>query len=65
VERSTPRATGTPMTVAEFCDYRDQNQALRALAGFANWSGCSPRAWLPWRDRPSDSCPRCAPAAST
>jgi hypothetical protein len=27
------------MTVAEFCDYRDQNQALRALAGFASWSG--------------------------
>ncbi len=28
-----------PFQVPEFCDYRDQNKTMDALAGFANWSG--------------------------
>lgn len=28
-----------PFQVPEFCDYRDQNQTLTAVAGFASWSG--------------------------
>jgi len=27
-----------PFQLPEFCDYRDQNQTLEALAGFANWN---------------------------
>ncbi len=27
-----------PFQVPEFCDYRDQNKTMDALAGFANWS---------------------------
>lgn len=28
-----------PFSLPEFCDYRDQNHTLQAVAGFANWSG--------------------------
>ena len=27
-----------PFQLPEFCDYRDQNRTLEAVAGFANWS---------------------------
>jgi hypothetical protein len=28
-----------PFSLPEFCDYRDRNRTLGALAGFANWTG--------------------------